>query len=240
MKASKSLFFILFLLIGLFYSSCQRPITGEGELIKESRAIKSFNNLVLNIPAHVSILVTDSNSLAIVAQENIVENIDIKSKKNRLIIQSNRILKSDKPIEILITCTSLKGIELNGSGKIVIINQYTTPKANFTINGSGKIQTHLEAKEIKSKINGSGEMEFKGEVEKLKIEINGSGEINAQELSATLCDIDIDGSGKAYLTVVDKLDISIAGSGDVIYAGEPVIKSYVIGKGKVKSINKEK
>ena len=81
MKASKSLFFILFLLIGLFYSSCQRPITGEGELIKESRAIKSFNNLVLNIPAHVSILVTDSNSLAIVAQENIVENIDIKSKK---------------------------------------------------------------------------------------------------------------------------------------------------------------
>ena len=72
MKTSKSLFLKLFLLIGLFHSSCQRPITGEGELIKESRNIKSFNNLILNIPAHVSIVVTDSNSLTLVAQENIV------------------------------------------------------------------------------------------------------------------------------------------------------------------------
>ncbi len=240
MKASKSQFLKLFLLVGLFHSSCQRPLTGEGELIKEFRSIKSFKNLVLNIPAHVSILVTDSNSLTIVAQENIVENIEIKRKSNRLIIQSNRILKSDKPIEILITCTSLKGIELNGSGKIVIINQYSTPKANFTINGSGKIQTRLEANEIKSQINGSGEMKFSGAVQKLEIEINGSGDINAQELSVSLCDIDINGSGKAYLTVKDKLDISIVGSGDVIYAGEPSIKSNVTGNGKIKSISEEK
>ena len=176
MKASKSLFLKLFLLIGLFHSSCQRPITGEGELIKESRNIKSFNNLILNIPAHVSIVVTDSNSLTLVAQENIVENIDIKRKNDRLIIQSDRILKSDKPIEILITCTSLKGIELNGSGNIVIINKYSTPKANFVINGSGKIQTHLNANEIKSKINGSGEMDFSGAVKKsLKLKSTGRG-----------------------------------------------------------------
>ncbi len=240
MKASKSLFLKLFLLLGLFHSSCQRPITGEGELIKESRNIKSFNNLVLNIPAHVSIVVTDSNSLTLVAQENIVENIDIKRKNNRLIIQSNRILKSDKPIEILITCTSLKGIELNGSGKIDIINQYSTPKANFLVSGSGKIQTNLNAKEIKSQINGSGEMNFSGTVQKLNIEINGSGDINAQDLAANSCDIDINGSGKAYLTVKDKLDIRIVGSGDVIYAGEPVIKSNVTGNGKIKSITEEK
>lgn len=240
MKTSKSLFLKLFLLIGLFHSSCQRPITGEGELIKESRNIKSFNNLILNIPAHVSIVVTDSNSLTLVAQENIVENIDIKRKNDRLIIQSDRILKSDKPIEILITCTSLKGIELNGSGNIVIINKYSTPKANFVINGSGKIQTHLNANEIKSKINGSGEMDFSGAVKKLKIEINGSGDINAQELFASLCDIDINGSGKAYLTVKDKLEISIVGSGDVIYAGDPIIKSSVTGKGKINSINEKK
>jgi Putative auto-transporter adhesin, head GIN domain len=240
MKASKSLFLKLILFIGLFHSSCQRPLTGEGELIKESRSIKSFNNLVLNIPAHVSILVTDSNSLTIVAQENIVENIDIKRKNNRLIIQSNRILKSNKPIEIIITCTSLKGIELNGSGNIDVINQYSIPKANFTINGSGKIQTHLEAKEIKSQINGSGEMKFSGAVQKLKIEINGSGDIIAQDLLASNCDIDINGSGKVDLTVKNKLDVSIVGSGDVTYAGDPIIKSYVTGNGKIKSINKEK
>ncbi|MBK7681205.1 MAG: DUF2807 domain-containing protein [Bacteroidia bacterium] len=240
MKASKNLFLTLFLFIGLFHSSCQRPLTGEGELIKESRSIKSFNNLVLNIPAHVTMVVTDSNSLTIVAQENIAENIELKSKNQRLIIQSNRILKSEKPIEILITCTSLKGIELNGSGKIDIINQYDTPKANFVINGSGKILANLNAKEIKSKINGSGEMNFSGSTQELTLEINGSGDINAQNLTANDCDIDINGSGKAFLTVTDKLDISIVGSGDVIYAGEPIIKSSVTGNGKIKSRTKEK
>ena len=240
MKSTQSLFLKLFLFIGLFHCSCKRPISGEGELIKESRKITNFNNIVLNISAHVTILVADTNSLTLVSQENIVENIEIKNKNDKLIIQSDRILKSDKPIAILITCTSLRGIELNGSGKIIIINQYSTSKVNFTINGSGKIETHLNATEIKSKINGSGEMNFSGEVQRLKIQINGSGKINAQELSASLCDIDIHGSGKAYLSVKDNLDISIVGSGDVIYAGEPIIKSSVTGKGKINSINKEK
>jgi hypothetical protein len=240
MKTSNSLLIKLFLLIGLFHSSCQRPLTGEGELIKESRSIKSFKNLVLNIPAHVSILVTDSSSLTIVAQENIIENIELKRKNDRLIIQSNRILISDKPIEIFITCTSLREIELNGSGEIVILNKYSTPKANFTINGSGKIQSQLIANEIKSKINGSGAMNFSGAAQQLKIQINGSGDINAQDLSASNCDIKINGSGKTYLTVKDKLDISIVGSGDVIYAGEPIIKSNITGNGKIKSTTKEK
>lgn len=83
-------------------------------------------------------------------------------------------------------------------------------------------------------------MNFSGSTQELTLEINGSGDINAQNLTANECDIDINGSGKAFLTVTDKLDISIVGSGDVIYAGEPIIKSSVTGNGKIKSRTKEK
>lgn len=234
MKATQHILFSLIFCMGLLQTGCKRPIIGEGELIKESMGIESFYKLSLNIPAHVSILVSDSNSAVIVAQENIVEHIELKVKNNSLVIQSDRLLKTDKPIEILITCTRLEGLEINGSGKIVIINPYRTQKANYTINGSGDIEAKVMAREIKSKINGSGDLLLLGEVENHKIQINGSGDLKAVELNSKNYDININGSGNADIAVSEKLDVSIVGSGDITYLGDPAIESNITGSGKIK------
>lgn len=220
--------------MGLLQTGCRRPIKGEGELIKESRVIESFSKLSLNIPAHVSILVTDSNSAVIVAQENIVEHIELKIKNNSLVIQSDRLLKTDKPIEILITCNRLEELEINGMGKIVILNSYRTQKANYTINGSGDIEAKVIAKDIKSKINGSGDLHLLGETQNHKIQINGSGDLKAEELISKNYDIHINGSGNANISVSEKLEVSIVGSGDITYSGDPAIESNVTGSGKIK------
>jgi carbon monoxide dehydrogenase subunit G len=224
------------LLIGLGFlqMGCRRPITGEGELIKETREIESFSKLSLNVAANVSLLVTDSNSATIVAQENILEHIKFITKGNSLIIQSNRMIRTDKPIKIVITCTRPEALEINGSGKITIINSYRTQKASYTINGSGDIDAKVIAKEIKSKINGSGDLHLSGETQSHRIHINGSGDLKAGGLQANNYDININGSGNAEITVLEKLDVSIVGSGDITYSGEPAIESNITGSGKIK------
>lgn len=234
MKANQLKLLSLIFFMGFLQTGCKRPIIGEGELIKESKDIEGFSKLSLNIPAHVSILVSDSNSAVIVAQENIVESIELKAKNRTLVIQSDRLLKSTKPIEILITCTRLEGLEINGSGKIVIINSYRTQRANYTINGSGDIEAKVIAKEIKSKINGSGDLHLFGQTQNHKIQINGSGDLKAKNLISNNCNITINGSGNADLSVLEKLDVSIVGSGDITYLGDPVIESNITGNGKIK------
>lgn len=234
MKTTQHLLFSFIFSLGLLQMGCKQPIIGEGELIKESRIIKGFSKLSLNISAHVSIIVADTNSAVIVAQSNIVENIEFKLKNKTLVIQSNRILKTEEPIEIIITCTQLEGLEINGSGKIVIINPYRTQKANYTINGSGNIEAKVNSSEIKSKINGSGDLLLQGQTLSHKIQINGSGDLKAIDLNAKNYDITINGSGNAAIAVSEKLDVSIVGSGDITYSGNPIIESNVTGSGKIK------
>ncbi|MBK7964722.1 MAG: DUF2807 domain-containing protein [Bacteroidetes bacterium] len=234
MKANQLILLFLFFCLGLLQTSCRRPITGEGELIKKSREIENFSKLSLNIPAHVSILISDSNSAIIVGQENIIENIEFKVKNKGLVIHSNRTLKTDKPIEIFITCTQLEGLEINGAGKIVILNSYRTQKANYIINGSGDILATVIAKEIKSKINGSGDLHLKGETQNHKIQINGSGDLKALALKSKIYNININGSGNADISASEKLDVTIVGSGDITYLGDPAIESNITGSGKIK------
>jgi hypothetical protein len=236
MKANQLILLSLFVCIVFLQTGCRRPISGEGELIKESKDLEEFSKLSLNIPAHVSILVAESNSAVIVAQENIVEHVEFKVKNNTLIIHSNRLLKTEKPIEILITCSRLEGLEINGAGKIVILNSYRTPKANYTINGSGDIEAKVIAKDIKSKINGSGDLKLLGETQNHRIHINGSGDLKALELNSKTCDININGSGNANIAVSEKLEVSVVGSGDITYLGDPAIESNITGSGKIKKV----
>ncbi len=240
MKAVQHIALFIIICLGILQTGCQSPIIGEGALIKAPRTIGSFSKISLNLAAHVSIIVTDSNSAVIVGQENIVENIEFKINSKTLVIQSNRMYQTDKPIEILITCTQLEGLEINGAGKIVVINPYRTQKANYTINGSGDIEARVIAKDIKSKINGSGDLHLHGETQKHKIQINGSGDLKAIELISKNYEININGSGKADIAVSDKLNVAIVGSGDVTYLGDPIIESKITGRGKIKKYKNKK
>ena len=225
-------------LIYLLSSSCNSTVIGEGELRKESRKIGSFNKLALNINAHVSIIIADSNSIVLVAQANILENIELKSKGRSLLIHSKQSLKTDKPIEIIMTCSAPEALEINGAGEIEIINPYKIEKSTFIINGSGDIKARPHSQQIKSTINGSGDLELKGEAEDHKIQINGSGDLKASELIVQNYRIDINGSGKVFIHVESKLNVNIMGSGDVNYIGDPEINSKITGKGEINRANK--
>ena len=49
----------------------------------------------------------------------------------------------------------------------------------------------------------------------------GSGSIRAGELSVKTVDISIAGSGDCTIDATDKLNVNIAGSGDIYYLGSP-------------------
>jgi hypothetical protein len=87
-------------------------------------------------------------------------------------------------------------------------------------------------------IDGSGKFDTGGSFPKqgsLKIEINGSGNVDLMGLPADSVDAAIHGSGKIRVTAIEKLEVEIAGSGSVVYAGNPHIGQTIMGSGEVKS-----
>lgn len=120
---------------------------------------------------------------------------------------------------------------LNGSGDIVM-QEALVKTAEIAIDGSGTLRvTDVIADTLNMKIDGSGDSALKGEVNHQTIAIYGSGSYDARDLQSKVTTAKIIGSGNSNVWVTDELSISIAGSGDIMYRGQPSITKTITGSG---------
>ena len=89
---------------------------------------------------------------------------------------------------------------------------------------------------MNASIMGSGNILANGNTESLTTLISGSGKIDFSNLKSKTADCTVTGSGNTYIHVIDTLKAKISGSGNVEYAGSPVITATTTGSGVVKPI----
>ena len=68
------------------------------------------------------------------------------------------------------------------------------------------------------------------------IRLSGSAEIMAFNLETQETNLNISGSGKANLNVMQNLNINISGTGEVSYRGQPKVSQRITGSGRVNQI----
>ncbi|CAN5445847.1 head GIN domain-containing protein [soil metagenome] len=233
-------FYLPILLIGitsLFLSSCSKTIDGEGEVIQQTRSLKSFTDLTLDISANITVVISDSVSCVISAQSNIADIIEMDEGSSSLKIKSKNDYRATKPVEIIISTQSIEKIAINGSGDIHVLNGIKGKSLKLNINGSGDIDLALDVEELRSMINGSGNLNLSGKAASHRLQINGSGNAHAFDLAVDDYKISLNGSGDAEVTAKSSFDAKVIGSGNVIYKGAPTVKTVVTGSGTVTKSN---
>ena len=89
------------------------------------------------------------------------------------------------------------------------------------------------------RVNSRGAAEFRiaGAVESQAVSIAGAGAYHASALVSAIAKIDIKGAGSASVQAAEVLDVTIAGTGMVRYAGDPEVRPRIYGAGVVKKLN---
>ena len=211
---------LIFILLALTVNfGCADCLEGKGEKVTTEQKVNTFSKIKINTPAKIILKQGDSSKVIIAGYENLVNNIELKSRKGLLIIDDETCVGSNNDVQITLSFKHLENIELNGSGEIQTYDILKTEEMDVEINGSGQITLLLYSDELSFDIDGSGEIKLKGTAEELDIEISGSGEVNAEELLTDNSDIDIKGSGECYVNVQKTLSASINGSGKIYYSG---------------------
>ena len=86
-------------------------------------------------------------------------------------------------------------------------------------------------------LSGSGNILLFGKKNAAEFKANissGSGNLKAIEFPADKVEVNIMGSANCWVNAVKNLKVKIAGSGNVIYRGNPAIDSSIAGSGIVK------
>jgi predicted small secreted protein len=215
------------------FSACLNTVDGVGPVESTNRTISSFNELVVEVPANVTIVISDSVQCVISAQKNITDVIETTIDGDQLTIISKERFRATKPINIVLSVRSISSIRVDGSGDINSINTIKGDELDLNINGSGGVDVTAEVNDLRTKINGSGDINISGKVSTHKGQINGSGNFLGSDLLSEETKININGSGDAKINAGSMLDVTIVGSGNVIYEGTPTIRTKITGSGEV-------
>jgi len=240
---SKILLFATILLIVTTSGCLKTPFceTGFGELENETIELEQFSKISLQISGDVYLTQSDTQSVVILAQRNILDRIKTNVLNDELSIEFNECISFHDGIQIFISMKDIESLEIAGSGSITSENPISVKNLELTIDGSGEIDLDniLVEENLESHIFGSGDISLKGTetAKQHDIEIVASGNVNAYSLPTENVNITIDGSGNAYVNALSTLDVEIYGSGSVYYRGTPQINVEIFGSGSLFNSN---
>lgn len=228
------------LLLALAVVGCT-GITGNGDVVEETRALDDFDHIQISGAGDVTIAYGETESVRIEAESNIMEYLETDVRGNTLEIgtRDGVALNTTRGLNFYITVTNLEGIEISGAADVAVPD-VRADDFEVRISGAGDITiASLQADSLDVEISGAGSVTIEGgEVESQDVTISGAGGYDARELVSQDADVDLSGAGGITINVTGELRGSASGAGNVRYAGNPEeVNVDTSGVGNVEAIN---
>ncbi len=240
----KSAYFII-PLIALLLMSCgfginldRQQIQGSGNLKTEERPVSNIERVSLEGLGDMTINQGNEESLTVEADDNVLPYIETIMRGRELVLRVKDGYSFIRNVTIRYTLTvkNLNAIAISGAGDMTA-EKLNVGDLTLSISGAGNMKiADLQAQDLKVSASGTGNYDLKGKVKSQNLTISGLGNYTAGDLQSGDTDVTITGSGNATVWVDGKLNIRIAGFGNVNYYGTPDVSQSITGGGGVKSL----
>lgn len=184
---------------------------GSGVIISKTIVPKtSFNKINIDTAADIMIKHSSKNSIIIKTDDNLIDKVSIYIKNSTLFIKVKGNLNPTRGLFINISSQYLKSLTVDGAADISVEN-YSLDSLSLNIDGASDILFNSN------------------NINKLSINADGSYDINLLESKVKNAYIKADGSGDIKINVSNYMDVSVVGTAEVKYVGNPKIKKFVDG-----------
>lgn len=220
-------FIFVIIAISIFFTSCDSSlfgsddeITGSNNIIKDTRSISDIKEISVVGQATVYYTQTDTPSLTVEADDNIVDKVITTVDGKRLTISLNNNY-SYNDITVIIHVSS-SDIDL----------MYNTGQATFFNTGT------INTDSLSLHCVGQGNFTLSGDVENEYITVEGQANISNFNLKSKNCYVMVGGQAMMQVYASKLLSINVAGQATIIYDGNPVtVNQNIAGTGSVYARN---
>jgi hypothetical protein len=193
-----------------------KMIEGSGVSSRERRRVDDFHSVEIKTGVDVHFTRGDDTGVELSGDDNLLKLIRTDVSRGVLTISSTESYRTRSPLTVFLTGPSLSSVAMHGAGDIKL--------------------TDLKENDFSMQLNGSGEVSASGSARQFNVLLNGSSDVDAEELVSENANIQILGSGDLKVNARQSLDVSIIGSGNVEYYGNPEkINRQIIGSGEVEA-----
>ncbi|TFH47920.1 MAG: DUF2807 domain-containing protein [Bacteroidia bacterium] len=208
------------------------------ESYSETRDVSGFSQVSFAVAGEVYISLGQGYKVVIEGDKDVVTDIITRVSGKDLEIKRDKWFRTgNEKVIVHITMPSIEGIDVSGSGKVIVNDPVSGGDFEINISGSGRVYLKdVTLDDVECDISGSGGFiaEGSGTMASLEVNISGSGSYKGESVKVGTLEASISGSGSCDCNVTEILRASISGSGSIYYSGNPKIDAAISGSGKVK------
>ena len=187
---------------------------GSGVAATQTRDLPSFAAVDLGGANQVAVSVGGKQSVAVHADDNLIEAVTTQVHSGVLVIGNTGSFTTKSPMRVDVTVPILDTATLSGTGIL-------------RIDG-------VKGKQFDALLPGSGVLRVSGTVDRLDATLGGSGDMQLENLIARDATVSVAGSGRLQVHASGTLNASVAGSGVILYRGNPSrVTQSVTGSGAI-------
>lgn len=210
----KRILILATLAVSTLVGCSKEQIQGSGNLQTEFRNVPSFNRVTSDGIFEVTISKSDEQSVAIRADDNIVNKVRTEVQNGSLHIYLEDGNYGNVHVEATITIPELIEVRNSGAGDMYVFGN--TETTSFKAMNTGAANVYLA-----------------GTCTNIGLHNEGSGNVFAYDMPANNGFVYNEGSGTIEISCEDNLDVTIIGSGDVHYKGLPLVDISISGSGQL-------
>lgn len=213
-----------FLLVSI---SKAQDVKGNGNVVKKTYSVSSFNRIELNGIYNTIIKQGNIESVEIETDENLQSYIKPEVTDKTLQIEQTEEVnfKESTRMNVYITFKSIEKLTNNGVGNLKTDGTVNMNALSVSCNGVGNLELDLNSSTLNLEMSSVGNIELKGAVTQGNFQISGVGNIDAEDMKIEKLRIESSGVGNAKVYVTGEIQPTVNGAGNIKCKGNPTVKN---------------
>jgi hypothetical protein len=218
-----------FFVVSLLLIACDHEDPGPLQEAHKEFVITDFDQLEIGGAFNVEVDQASSFSISVVGDRRNIDDLDVYTLGNTLIIEfeDNRDRHHDTYISI--TMPVLMAVNFSGAGNSKIRGFETQDDVNLYLSGASVSQVDADFDRINVVISGGSNLLLVGTANELRGDISGASLLRGFDFPVRHATIDISGASVGKLTVTDELNVTAGGASSVLYRGDPTVMANTSG-----------
>lgn len=197
-------------------------LVGSGDLQTKEYTFSDFTKVDIGSAYKFEISRSDSYSIVITADDNVMEHVRVTKSGDTLKIDLSTIGPLiSATLEAIVTMPRLRGLEVSGASRGTISGFSSSEDLDIEVSGASRVEGDITAGNTNFDVSGASTLELEGKVGDMNAEVSGASHLNLEDYLVNNADVALSGASKGTVNVSGILDANLSGASNLRYIGTP-------------------
>ncbi len=200
-------------------------IRGSGDLETRDYDLAGFNGLDISSAFVVTVTQSDTYSVSVTADDNILGLIQVEKADRTLKIGLGNTRVTNVTLRATITMPTLSALYVSGATQATVSGFSSKDPLALEASGASAITGDITAGVAGFNVSGASRVELQGTAAELVAEVSGASHLLLRDFAVTHADVDVSGASEATVNLSGRLDAEVSGASKLRYLGKPTMGS---------------